>query len=82
MGTIWALHAAARIPLENAGALARQLLGTAIPWLRTALGGLGGFAERTRQRQALARLDDRQLKDMGLARHQVERELTKWFWQP
>lgn len=82
MDTIMALQAAVRIPLENAGALARQWVGTATGWLRSALSGMGACAERARQRQALARLDDRQLQDMGLARHQVHRELTKWFWQP
>lgn len=35
-----------------------------------------------RQRQALALLDDRMLKDIGLSRIDVEREIEKPFWQP
>jgi uncharacterized protein YjiS (DUF1127 family) len=39
-----------------------------------------GF-ERRRQRLALARLDDRMLRDIGLTSADVEGELTKPFWK-
>ncbi len=37
--------------------------------------------ERRRQRLALARLDDRMLRDIGLTSADVEGELTKPFWK-
>ena len=36
--------------------------------------------ERSRQRQALAELDDRLLDDFGVARSQADRELAKPLW--
>lgn len=38
------------------------------------------FAERTRQRRALAQLNDAQLRDIGLARDDAEAEARKPFW--
>jgi uncharacterized protein YjiS (DUF1127 family) len=35
---------------------------------------------RTRERQALAELDDHLLRDCGLTREQVRDELSKPFW--
>ena len=37
--------------------------------------------ERRRQRHALARLDDRMLRDIGLTGADVEAELSKPFWR-
>jgi len=37
--------------------------------------------ERRRQRLALARLDDRMLRDIGLTAADVEGEVTKPFWK-
>jgi len=37
--------------------------------------------ERWRQRQALMRLDDHLLKDIGLSRADVEAEASKPFWK-
>lgn len=37
--------------------------------------------ERWRQRQALMRLDDHLLKDIGLSRADAEQEATKPFWK-
>ena len=42
---------------------------------------LGSWIERRRQRQALAELNDRLLKDLGLTRADVEGESRKPFWQ-
>ena len=39
------------------------------------------WIERTRQRRILASLDDRMLRDIGLSRLYVTREVTKSFWQ-
>ena len=38
------------------------------------------WQELARQRRALARLDDRMLKDVGLSRADVARELGRRFW--
>ena len=40
------------------------------------------WAERMRQRRALAALDDRMLKDIGLDRAAASREEAKLFWRP
>jgi uncharacterized protein YjiS (DUF1127 family) len=46
------------------------------------LTGLGRlWAERERQRQALARLDARLLADVGISQEQARREATKPFWR-
>ena len=39
------------------------------------------WQERSRQRHALARLDDRMLRDIGASRADVERECAKPFWR-
>jgi uncharacterized protein YjiS (DUF1127 family) len=36
---------------------------------------------RIRERDALARLDDRDLRDIGLSRWEIELELAKPFWR-
>ncbi|MGH6816806.1 MAG: DUF1127 domain-containing protein [Hyphomicrobiaceae bacterium] len=38
------------------------------------------WMERGRQRQALAELDDRLLRDIGVTRAQAEREIAKPSW--
>ena len=40
------------------------------------------WRDRGAQRRALARLDDRMLKDIGLSRVDVARETGKPFWRP
>ena len=40
------------------------------------------WGERRRQRQHLARLDDRMLRDLGLSRADVQIEIDKPFWRP
>ena len=49
--------------------------------LGSALTLLGGWRERRQQRQALLRLDDRMLRDIGLSRADVEGEVSKPFWR-
>lgn len=39
------------------------------------------WLERTQQRRALQRLDDRMLRDIGLSRADVAGESTKPFWR-
>jgi uncharacterized protein YjiS (DUF1127 family) len=39
------------------------------------------WQERARERQRLASLDEHMLRDLGLSRSQVYREIGKPFWQ-
>jgi uncharacterized protein YjiS (DUF1127 family) len=40
------------------------------------------WMERSRQRRALAELDDRLLRDIGLTRDQARRECANPIWKP
>jgi uncharacterized protein YjiS (DUF1127 family) len=40
------------------------------------------WTERSRQRRALAELDDRLLRDIGLTRDEARRECANPFWRP
>jgi uncharacterized protein YjiS (DUF1127 family) len=51
---------------------------TALP--RGALSTILSWADRRRQRHALAELDDHLLRDIGLTRHQARVEMGKPFW--
>jgi uncharacterized protein YjiS (DUF1127 family) len=50
-------------------------------WLWALIIGLLKMEDRARQRRALARLDDRLLRDVGLSRADVEREYSRPFWR-
>jgi uncharacterized protein YjiS (DUF1127 family) len=41
----------------------------------------GLWRVRIRQRQAFAKLDSRDLRDIGVSRWEVDRELAKPFWR-
>ena len=69
-----ASHAAlaGRRSYQPAGrALSTQIAELLLTWL-----------ERVRQRRQLAQLSDHMLKDIGLARGDVEAEIAKPFWRP
>jgi uncharacterized protein YjiS (DUF1127 family) len=57
--------------------VARRATGDAWQWLLQA-------RERARQHQALLKLDDRMLKDIGISRCDAEREIrgsfARWWW--
>ena len=42
---------------------------------------IGVWIERSRQRRALANLDDRLLDDVGIMRSEATREIAKPFWR-
>ncbi|MGI9420305.1 MAG: DUF1127 domain-containing protein [Geminicoccaceae bacterium] len=50
------------------------------PWITGAFRRLGHWAEARRQRQHLAMLDERLLRDIGISRADVEIEIKKPFW--
>jgi len=41
---------------------------------------IGVWIDRSRQRRALANLDDRLLDDVGISRTEARREIAKPFW--
>src|SRR5215469_7715285 len=43
--------------------------------------GLRSWRLRSRQRDELARLDERELRDIGRSTADVYREAAKWFWE-
>lgn len=55
-------------------------------WLATTIvafaGTLFSFIERSKQRKALAYLDDHLLEDIGVPRRAAQREIAKPFWRP
>lgn len=51
-------------------------------WLFTIQRHCSVMRERSRQRSALWRLDDRLLVDIGISREQALREAKKWSWTP
>jgi len=63
---------------------ARRLSRSTLPGVHPlgwALGTLLTWQQRTRERAALAALDDRLLEDIGLTRAQARAEADKPFWQ-
>jgi uncharacterized protein YjiS (DUF1127 family) len=50
---------------------------SAVAFARAALAAVLSSADRRRQRHALAELEDRLLRDIGLTRHQVRMEVQK-----
>lgn len=59
----------------------RRAASAAGPVLEYLTAHLGEVAQRRRQRRALARLDDRLLRDIGIDREQARREVAKPFWR-
>ncbi|HEY0834526.1 MAG TPA: DUF1127 domain-containing protein [Azospirillum sp.] len=57
--------------------------GRCVLWIREfrAFGLLSAWISRRRQRRALAALDDRLLRDLGLTREDAARECRKPFWR-
>ena len=71
-------------PVELDGHLGRPSLGLATllrPWLGRTVETLELWARRRRERDALVRLDDYVLKDIGLTRYEAETEWRKPFWR-
>ena len=58
------------LPISSAGYTFADRIDLIMTWI-----------ERTQQRRALARLDDRLLADIGLCRTQAERESSKPGWE-
>lgn len=50
-------------------------------WSIRAIATVALWHQRYRQRQALARLDDWQLRDIGISREAAVRESRKPFWK-
>lgn len=50
-------------------------------WLTATLDRGLDWLDRARSRRQLARLDDRQLRDIGVSRTDADREAAKPFWK-
>ena len=50
-------------------------------WVKRAARLLHDWSQRSRQRRTLASLNDTALRDIGLTRDDVRREVAKPFWQ-
>ena len=78
-----AIHAPRR--LENIASLLPDWIHYTSYWSRTsaaaAFNRLTLWRQRSRQRRALAQLDDRALHDIGVTRHDLLREISKPFWR-
>lgn len=68
---IMRLPPAVRIGARSHAGRLRLLVETLLLW-----------QERASQRQELARLDDRMLRDIGISRTEVACECAKPFWRP
>ncbi len=64
----------AELALVGLGGVARN-------WIQNSVAIDFGWWDRARQRHHLLQLDDRLLKDVGLTRAGVEREVAKPFWK-
>lgn len=78
MGTILETSRTRSSPGSRFGA---ALLGTLLALPLFALQLIVFWLDLARQRRALARLDDRLLKDIGVSRADVEQEVAKPFWR-
>jgi uncharacterized protein YjiS (DUF1127 family) len=58
----------------------QQLGRTVYVLIKNAAGCVREWNERSRQRHRLLELDDRLLRDIGLTRADVKREIDKPFW--
>lgn len=70
----------ARIANARALTAAVAVVGAAVDGLGSVLERMLTAHERWRQRQALLALDDHLLKDIGVSRADVEREISKMPW--
>jgi uncharacterized protein YjiS (DUF1127 family) len=75
------MHAATHSSLTNSqaihGSRAKPVTGV-VAWIGRAYRNWQQFHA---ERQALERLDERDLRDVGLTRYSVERELARPFWR-
>lgn len=67
--------------LPQAYAIWRPARGTTHHRFAAAFRLIAGWIERSRQRQALAGLEDRMLRDIGITRADAARECEKPFWR-
>ena len=75
------MHIAVHHPMINyrSDRAARGVSGAAV--VKSLGRMLGLWRSRARERHAFQALEDRDLRDLGLSRYDVERELAKPFWR-
>ena len=52
-----------------------------VSWLMRAITRLGQVVARSRERQALACMSDRELRDIGVTRYEALHEANKPWWR-
>jgi uncharacterized protein YjiS (DUF1127 family) len=75
------------IHLLNSGAAAPSLgiwraLRMLGKWFESSMETLATWKSRSRERDLLAQMSDRELKDIGASRYDAEMEVRKPFWRP
>ena len=58
---------------------ARRTLGS---WFESSMEILATWKSRSRERDLLAQMSDKELKDIGASRYDAEMEIRKPFWRP
>jgi uncharacterized protein YjiS (DUF1127 family) len=66
---------------REAAGLAPAVGRMVLTYLGAAATTINLFTERARQRRALAGLDEHLMRDIGVSRSMVAREVRKHFWQ-
>jgi uncharacterized protein YjiS (DUF1127 family) len=66
------------LPLQGGAPAGLSLL---LRWTGSIDRGISAWLERSKQRHALAELDDHLLRDVGLSRSAARREAAKSFWE-
>lgn len=73
--------AESRTTLSHSRSFSRSIAAAFADLAQAAANKLFDMIEVSRQRRALARLDDRLLKDIGITRCDVEQEISRPFWR-
>lgn len=66
---------------QTTGALLRMMANAAIAVCLRVARSCQEVRRRSIDREGMRQLDAHLLRDMGLSKHEVDRETAKWFWE-
>jgi uncharacterized protein YjiS (DUF1127 family) len=75
------MYVVAHDPLINCQARRPTLAARATAAAKAVAGKVDVWRARLRERHAFSLIDERDLRDLGLSRYDVQRELAKPFWR-
>jgi uncharacterized protein YjiS (DUF1127 family) len=75
------MYVVANDPLINCQAKQPGLMARAVALVESAARTLQLWRTRARERHTFSLADERDLRDLGLSRYDVQRELAKPFWR-